>query len=1312
MRHISLLITLFLLVSSRASAEPYLPEDLKPWKNWVLEGENLCPPVTGTGERQCQFLTELKLSFGERGAEFEFRVNLSRPAVLPLPGGGQRPESRMWPEDLRVNNQQLAILSRNGLPSVSLDPGEQILTGRFRFSEMPKSILVPKEVGLVRVNLRGKELISPRISNQGELWLEESVKSEESDSLSLGLIRELRDGSPQILTTHLHLKVSGKARELILPEIVPSGAVLYAVKSGLNFQYLSPNGLKLQLRPGVHDIILETAFPAEILELPPATVDSELQYLYFVPDSALRDLELQGGSPLDRSQLPFATTLGNRPDAQLRVIEDEKISLITRRRGEELLGANAISLNRRVQLDLKGEGASLVDEFSGQMSQGFRLNMLSPSQLSAVYRAGEPQLISLDPRNQLRGVEIRDRSLYLKTEGRIEKFSGSLLAVGWDTAVDNLRLTLALPPGYTLFSVSGVDNPPFNAWLHGWSLYEVFFVFLISGVLYRLCGVRIGLVALISLVLNHQRPDSPGAVLVLLIILMALLRVLPGRWFITTLNNLILLVAAIQTLGFIYSELREGIYPQLESGYFGERDNYGYSARPQALRSEEAEGIMAASDSVSAEINQLRAKPAAAPRRKSAYDPNAVIQTGEGVASWQGREYTLSWNGPVNQGERISVNLITPPVNMFLSLLRIGFLLALLSVFIPRLSLNKVLTAGVTLLALVFPHSSQADDFPSEKLLGELKTRLLKDECSADCAEIESLMLEESGTQLRLSFKIGSKGQGVVTLPGNDLPLARVVLEGGSVPPLRRDSSGYLQARVPDGVSRLIVDSAPLQRNSLTLQFPRFYGRVESRLQGWVVDGLLANGLVSGSLKLSRRGGSENTSQIQEESLPEHIIVRRSISLGFPWEMTTTVRRLGSQDRTTTTQLPLISGERLNSDRYVREENSQAVVTIPRGSEQIVYFSSLTEQPELALKATTNEEWEISCSNAFQCSIISGIKPGSTADSSGPRLLFQPWPGEEARLSVVRLNGAPGRSANIQRARVEYRLGVRQLDGTLSFTVRSSQGGNQQVSLPEAATIKSVSVGGEEKPLRGKDLLIPVSVGEQEVRISWQQPHEPSFKAELPKINLGMPGVNLTTVVTPPASSWVLHVAGQGVGPVVFFFPKLLFVTLLSVILGWRRYLHLSPVKWFLLGVGLIPLDAEALIVPMLWFGLLATAERTELVSRFLYNTRQVAIVVATFIFMGVLYSAVQGGLLKVPDMRVENPSGLPFGFSWYLDRFGEELTGPTLFSVSIPWVYRPLMFIWSGWLVLQLIQWISWGWGAFSRGGTWRGKEKKERAV
>src|SRR5205085_9539545 len=104
----------------------------------------------------------------------------------------------------------------------------------------------------------------------------------------------------------------------------------------------------------------------------------------------------------------------------------------------------------------------------------------------------------------------------------------SLRAVGWNANVQSLRVSLRLPPGWTLFGAAGVDRAP-SAWLSSWTLFGFFLVLLVAVAAGRLAGWRFGLVALLALALCHREAGAPELVWVSLLAAGAPLAVARGR---------------------------------------------------------------------------------------------------------------------------------------------------------------------------------------------------------------------------------------------------------------------------------------------------------------------------------------------------------------------------------------------------------------------------------------------------------------------------------------------------------------------------------------------------------------------------------------------------------------------------------------------------------------------------------------------------------------------------------------------------------------------------------------------------------------
>ncbi len=1361
---------LVLLPAGLSAADPYIPESLKPWVGWVREQNPAreCA-LDPSGSRTCAFLSELTLDAQKTGAKFSLDIDQITAGEVMLPGGGQRPEERVWPENVVTGTTKLPVFSRDGRPAIWLPAGRTTVQGVLHWQSMPKFILAPQSIGLIRLTVTGVSVSAPKLSASGELWLGDTGDAPaESDSLRIQVLRELVDGSPARLRTQLRLEVGGRARTENLGPVLPPAALPYSISGGLGYQFSDSTGLKVQLRPGVHTLMIESVYPSrldEYVKPAPSQPDwPDEEYLAFVADESFRHVQPEGGAQIDRSQIPFSDVPQDMlpANALVYLLKDaEKITFKAMPREKEAIAPNTINLRRNIRLDLVGGGATVQDQLNGSMNQRFRLNMLAEAELGAVRQNGTEQLISTDPESKLRGVELRERTINLESDARIENFSQTFSAVGWDTKVDSLNISLSLPPGYKLFAAFGVDEPPMNGWLHSWTLLEIFFVFLVTIAVLRMFDVRAAAVALAALVLTHNQFTAPGSIWIILLCLVALLKVIPEgsglRKFTLFTRTLFLIALGFQIFSFIYLELRESLHPQLSNGFFGKGGYYGgENSMVQAQRASDelmmpvapaAKGGVdfgiPSSDAPQQEAYQghsnLERSRSLPTLRKSKVsqalriDPKAAVQAGPGVPDWRGSFSTLNWRGPVRMDEKVRVVLITPSVNLLLGFMRILFVLLFAQLFFPvtRQKLSSLLRGGsrafillltITVAMTVIGKDALAEDYPSDALLKQLSDRISRDECRNDCVSIQSLKIKESGDALRLELLVGSRGRTSLTLPGPllELPVEAVLLSRGtgqgSPVSLRRDARGFLQARLEDGVQELVLTTAPLQRSSVSLQLPAQPGTVSAELSHWAVDGLAPNGGVSGSLRFTRLGnksGDDSGVRNESETLPEYFIVERTVTLAFPWETETRISRFGNSERSTSLRVPLLEGERL-TDKTFREENGEVLVQIPRGTTQAAFAGSLSEAEKLRFVANKGgqftEVWRVSCSPVFRCELESGLQPTATMNATQQEFLFQPFPADEAVVKIVRPPGASGQTATIDATDVQYELGRNNLVSRVQIDLRSTQGGTQKITLPEDAALRTLKINGADKNLRptGRELFVPIAIGRQTINLEWEQPWAFRFVSSLPSFQLGMPGVNLRESIRVPRERWVLFSSGPGVGSVVFFWPKLLFVIICAMLLGRISALHLSTTGWLLLGIGLVPLDNEALLVPIIWFGLNALRCMRPPKRRWLFNLLQIVLAGWTFAFLVMLYSAVESGLLHVPNMRVQNPAGLYGEFVWYLDRFPLEIPTPTLWSVPLTWVYRPLTFLWAGWLVFSLINWLKWGWDCFSTEGLWKKRPPK----
>jgi len=699
----------------RAGVEPVVPEALSPWVDWVLDGadQRACPlGSAGATERVCAWPGRLRLELDHRGGRFEQSWTLIADGWLPLPGG-----SGQWPQQVSANRIPVAVVEREGQPMLYLDAGEVVIRGRFVWPHGPDLLRVPAEVGLLSLRLNGVEVDQPRLDAQGGLWLggdDRPAQSQEPDALSLEVMRRIEDSVPLRVQTRLLLEVSGQPRELLLgPALLPGGiplrlqtllpARLVAPKADLDADQ-DARQLQLQLRPGRWELTLESHHPGPVTALglpapsPAVSSDWPRQEVWvFAARPELRQVELSGGEPIDPRQTLLPPDWQPLPAYLLRAGQTLELKPLSR-------GASAsdrIRLERALRLDFDGAGLSLRDRLSGQLQERWRIEAEPPLVLGRVSVDGEPRLITrLAGATAREGVEVRGGQLALTADARINTGPvGWPLEVpgsGWDLPLIDATTQLDLPPGWDLLAVAGVDNLP-DSWLARWTLLDIFLVLIAAFAVARLWGWPWGLLMLVTLVLTWQEPGAPRWAWLNLIVAAALLRLLPKRpqsvstpavsaqagpsWLaglVRLYYQLALLVLAMIAIPFMVTELRDGLFPQLEradSGLVGlggfadgaalsDRDFETYSLLPAAPAPSASEAMPSKRQASLTTQGQYRL-----PKPLPTLDPDAQLQTGAGVPDWNWRRFELSWSGPMPPDHRLRLWLLPASASLVLAII-------------------------------------------------------------------------------------------------------------------------------------------------------------------------------------------------------------------------------------------------------------------------------------------------------------------------------------------------------------------------------------------------------------------------------------------------------------------------------------------------------------------------------------------------------------------------------------------------------------------------------------------------------------------
>jgi hypothetical protein len=325
---------------------------------------------------------------------------------------------------------------------------------------------------------------------------------------------------------------------------------------------------------------------------------------------------------------------------------------------------------------------------------------------------------------------------------------------------------------------------------------------------------------------------------------------------------------------------------------------------------------------------------------------------------------------------------------------------------------------------------------------------------------------------------------------------------------------------------------------------------------------------------------------------------------------------------------------------------------------------------------------------------------------------WHPWPGEKITLQITRPQAVDGQTLTIDSSSLAIKPGQRTQDTELKLSLRSSQGSQHTLTLPENAALQSVAIDGQTQPIRqqGRKLTLPVNPGKQDVLIRWQETQAITAILKTPLLDLGQDSVNANLSISLGQDRWVLFLMGPRMGPAVLFWGVLVVIFLLS--LGLAK-IPLTPLKsrhWFLLLVGLsqIPMASAGIVIA--WLMLLGWRATQTGQWRF-FNALQMSIGGLTVLALGVLFAAVAQGLLSSPDMQITGNQSSAFLLNWYQDRSPPIL--PTATVISAPLIgYRLLMLAWALWLAVSLLNWLKWGWGCFSSNGLWNKAVVKEKAV
>ena len=1345
-----------LLAVAGAHGQPQtvVPPQLEEWRDWALDGKEhvRCPFLyaSAAAKREdfvCAWPGRLEVAVAaERGTFQQTWTIFAATQWVSLPGG-----QRSWPREVAATAyaedgaatpapRRLAVVIRQGAPSVRLPPGRHRIAGAFVWGERPVALPVPAASGVVALDVDGRAIVRPRVED-GRLWLGEGEPAEESeDAIDVRVFRRVADDVPTRLRTVFAVDVSGGVREEAFGPVLPAGFLPLAVRSELP-ALLEPGGdLSVQVRPGQWRIRIDARAPAVQDGVSLSTERRGLpdfETWSYQANPRLRDTVAEGTVTAD-------PRLVDAPWVDLptfRIRPGERLAIVERRRGQAD-AEDALTLKRTLWQDFDGAGFAFADQFGGILRASSRLHVSAPYELLAAEERGESLLVTAQDGHS--GVEVGDPHFTLRAHGRIDA-GGAMPVVGWRTPLETMSATLHLPPGAKLLAAFGVDDAPTS--LAGrWRLLDFFVLLIVTLAAARLFGRVVAVVAFVALLLSYHEPGAPVWTWLNLLAATALARVAPeGRlrraargYRVAAFGVLLLFLVP-----FAVAQIRIAVFPQLETPAHRRAETFGLF---EVLAGQThgnwgvpvlGERVLVTPDSVDAGAPRSTAvekteeavavaspqrigRPAVVERQDQGMD--GARQTGPGIPAWEWTSYALSWSGPVDADRDMRL-LILPP--WAVALLRFAAVVAL-GLFAARFAFEAVgrlwrlrlpgrgaVAAGCA-LALFVPLAEQAAaDTPSPDLLRALEQRLSRPQpCAPRCAEVAAAEVRVDQDALTIRLSVHALAQVAVPLPGDASWRPAEVTVGRAPAAVVRDDAGVLWALVDAGRHALELRSPPPADDTLEIPFPARPRAVTVYAPQWAVAGVEDGVLAAGALHLARLRDDVGTGAPSVAApttrVPPFVRVERTIDMVREWHVYTAVHRVAPAAGPISLRVPLLDGEAIVSGEHSVEAGAVAVAM---SAAQATYRwrSTLPVRARTTLRAPVDgawrEVWRFHVGNEWGVS-FDGVPASQRHDGESVRSpRFDPRGGETLVVASQRPEAVPGHTLAFDGAWLETRVGARARAATLTARYRSTTGASHAITLPAGATLKTVLIDGEAQPLalQERTLGLPLPPGEHTVHVAWNEALEAGLLVKTPEVALGAPSSNLVAKVELPVSRWLLFAGGPPMGPAILYWAELIALVGAALVLGRLAVAPLRTHHWLLLGVGFSTFSWLAFAVVVAW--LLAHGARRKWggeLSRRLYNTTQVGFAVLTLAAFAAILAGIPHGLLGMPDMSVRGYESAGRELTWFADRTDSALPQASVWSLPM-WVYKALILAWALWLSFALLRWLPWVWTCFSEGGLWR---------
>lgn len=624
--------------------------------------------------------------------------------------------------------------------------------------------------------------------------------------------------------------------------------------------------------------------------------------------------------------------------------------------------------------------------------------------------------------------------------------------------------------------------------------------------------------------------------------------------------------------------------------------------------------------------------------------------------------------------------------------------------------------------------TDQGGLIPSTELLEELHRRLtLPPACAPDCVALQQIRVAISDETLSIEQWLHSATLSAVPLafPLQELQPHQVDSSSAKELFLLRSMDTQLWARVPAGLTHITLKAIiPAGLNQLDIPLPVPAGSIHLATGPWEAVNKLTGNVNTISLRRPSAHLPEGEAAAEfAPELPLYVEVKRRLDLGVEWQVETTLTRLSKKGSAGVIEVPLLEHEQITT-AGIKTQERQALVEFGPETERVRWRSSLGMHSPIRLEARGSsqyhEVWQLELSPLWHAQ-YAGTPLIHTYQNGRWLAQWQPRDYEQLQVDILRPQGVPGQHITVEGCTLNHTLShspnhtgsaQQRSESNLRLKIRSSMATRHRITLPASVVeVRQVRINGRDTRIeqQGTELTVPLQAGVQQIEIRWSNQQLPGQIHKTPRIDLGAPAVNLDLNFTLPQTRWILFTGGAGLGPAVLFWGVILISAVVSILLGRYAPTPLRWWHWFILSAGLSQAPLSALLLVGLWLILLGIRRNhgASIHNPAAFNALQLGLGVLSICAMLALITAVQHGLLGLPEMQIAGSNSSAWNLHWYQDRSTAVI--PSVWVLSVPMlVYRILMLLWALWLAMALLRWMRWGWGCFSAGQLWRPRQRR----